>query len=387
VDFPVKHIKGPPLPPPATIGFLGGGQLERMTILAGRRMGYRFRVYAPGGNSPAGGVADVEIDGDFDDEEQLTLFADGLDAVICQFENIPARSMEFLSENLPVSPHPDVLRVCQNRRREKKFLSEKGFPLPAFRFVRSKNELFTAVKEIGRPCILKRAVFGYDGKGQYKIDMNTDLEDLWNDFKFPLGTVEEWVDYQGEYSVICARGVSGEDRVFPMIENQHVNNILHLSVVPARLSEAKQKEAKAIAEAITDTLGVIGLLTVEFFLTKDGRWLVNELAPRPHNSGHFSFDACATSQFEQHLRAICGIPLGDTRLLSPICMVNLLGDLWEKGQPNWNRVLQEPRARLHLYGKDEARKGRKMGHFCVLDEDVESALETARAIYQDLAQK
>jgi 5-(carboxyamino)imidazole ribonucleotide synthase len=370
--------------PPARIGFLGGGQLERMCLLAGRRMGYQFRIYAPGGEQSASCVADHATEGDYDDEEQLSLFADGLALVTCQFENIPARTLEFLENVLPVFPSSKAMRICQNRRVEKEFLHENGFPLPRNGSVRSLSDLIDGVRELGTPCLLKRASFGYDGKGQYKIEKDTDLQALWTEFKFPAGTLEEWVDFAAEYSVIVGRAADGTCSTFPVARNLHRNNILHMTSVPSGLPEEVEKEVCRIACSIADKLEIVGLLTVEFFRTNDGRWLVNELAPRAHNSGHFSFDACLTSQFEQHLRLICGLPPGTARLLNPVCMINLLGDLWKKGTPDWNQILRVPDAKLHLYGKEEPREGRKMGHFCVLSDTVEEATRRAEEIYQNL---
>lgn len=361
--------------------------MERMSLLAGRRMGYNFRVYAPGSEESAACVADNAIEGDYDDEEQLSLFADGLGLVTCQFENIPARTLENLQQVLPVYPSPEILSICQNRRREKQFLEQNGFPIAAYRLIQSLQDLTAGVDDLGTPCVLKRAAFGYDGKGQHKITQNTDLKALWTEFKFPVGTLEAWVDYSAEYSVIIGRTRNGSCKAFPVAKNLHINNILHLTSVPSGLSPEEEKEAVDIATEVGSQLGIVGLLTVEFFRTKDGRWLINELAPRTHNSGHFSFDACLTSQFEQHLRAICGLPLGDTRLLSPVCMINLLGDLWKHEAPDWRLILRDPTARLHLYGKGQARPGRKMGHFCVLAPEVREATQRAEAIFSALCKE
>ncbi|MDX2110628.1 MAG: 5-(carboxyamino)imidazole ribonucleotide synthase [Verrucomicrobiota bacterium] len=366
--------------PGSTIGILGGGQLGRMSVLSGRRMGYKFIIYEPSAGSAAGMVADKEINASYTDLSALEAFGDAVDVVTLEFENVPTIALSVLEKKRPVHPSKEVLGTCQNRLKEKLFLRTNGIPCAPFEVVHSAEELSQAVAKLGLPCVLKTADFGYDGKGQHKIVGTENLAELWKKLGYHTGVVEKWISFQGEYSVICARNEQGEEAVFPVAENQHVHHILHTTIVPARISEALVKEAEDCALLIARKLNVIGLLAVELFLTTEGKWLVNELAPRPHNSGHYSFDACLTSQFEQHVRAVCGLPLGSTALLRPVVMINLLGDIWKYGEPDWSVLLSEPSVKLHLYDKGEPRPGRKMGHFCVLANDVEDALLSARKL-------
>lgn len=374
-------------PPGATIGLLGGGQLGRMFAIAARRMGYRVHTLEPSPDSPAGQISDREFIGAFDDLELIAEFGDSVDVVTFEFENIPAGVVDFLSRQSVVRPRSEVLNICQNREREKSFLLRKGYPIAHYSVITSQSELIEELEHIAKPSVLKTADFGYDGKGQRKIIPGDRIDA----FESGRAVLEEWIELDRELSVVCARAVSGEIRCFPMAENVHTNHILDYSIVPARCSEALQDEAQAVAMAIAEDLDVVGLIAVEFFLTKDHKLLVNELAPRPHNSGHYTFDACVTSQFEQQLRAVCGLPLGSPELLRPIVMVNLLGDLWQAGPnwerigPNWDKILCHPNTKLHLYGKLEARPGRKMGHYCVLASSQEDALALALQIKSEIA--
>lgn len=370
--------------PGKTIGIFGGGQLGRMTAIEARKMGYRIHIYEPAKNPPAGETADRLVTASYDDEEHLRDFLAEVDVATFEFENIPANFLYKAAEIRPVYPSPDVLLICQNREREKKFLRENGFPHAAFAVVSSADELQKAVETLQAPCVLKTATFGYDGKGQIKIEAGDDLATIWKEFGNERGVVEEWISYQAELSVICAVNRAGETALFPVSENIHTDHILEYSIVPARFDQNVHEAAAEIALKIAQTLKVVGLIAVEFFLTSGGRLLINELAPRPHNSGHYSFDACITSQFEQQVRAVCGLPLGSTKILSPTVMCNLLGDLWENGEPDWQTILKHPQAKLHLYGKTEARPGRKMGHFSILAEDVETALRDAQTIKREL---
>ncbi len=367
-----------PIPPGSTIGCLGGGQLGRMFALAARKMGYRVHTVDPTPDSPTGQISDREYNVPFTDIPTLLEFAAGVDVVTYEFENIPVEALDALAPVVALRPGRNVLYTTQNRRREKEFLQEHHFPVAPFRVVQSEVDLREAVKTLGCPCVLKTADFGYDGKGQQKIVYETDLTATWKKHGASTGIVEAWVPFAAELSVVVARGAviaEGERQVqaFPPTVNDHTNHILATSVAPAPLAASIAARAQSIATDIAVKLDVVGLLAVEFFLTRRGDLLVNELAPRPHNSGHFSFDACVTSQFEQQLRAVCGLPLGETRLLSPVVMRNLLGDVWANGTPDWAGLLALPGLRLHLYGKSEARPGRKMGHYCVLSPTLEQA--------------
>ena len=362
------------IPPGGVVGILGGGQLGRMLAIAARRMGYRVHAYEPQPDCPAGQICDVEVNAPYSDSASLEKFARGVDVISFEFENIPRAALDTVSALKPVRPRGEVLHICQNREREKNFLRSKGFPCAPFRMVDSSETLASALAEIGSPSVLKTADFGYDGKGQLKISGPADATELWQRFGAPRGVLEKWIPFEAELSVVCARGLNGEVVPFPCSENIHENHILDLSIVPARFAPEIAERAEKIAASIAEALDVVGLIAVEFFLTRDGELLVNELAPRPHNSGHFSFDACATSQFEQQLRAVCGLPLGSPELLRPVVMWNILGDLWKNGEPDWSGVLSEPLAKLHLYGKSEARPGRKMGHVCVMADSTAEAL-------------
>ncbi len=366
-----------PVLPGATLGFLGGGQLGRMSALAARRMGYGVAVFDPAADGPASQVADAEVVAPWSDLGALERFAELAGVATIEFENIPAAAAETVAARIPLRPGPEVLRTCQNRERERGFLASRGYPQPDFRIVASAGELADALAELARPCVLKTVESGYDGKGQVKVGPGSGAGAVWQAWGGTRGILEEWVAFELELSVVCARGLDGRTMAFPAAENLHTHHILDLSIVPGRFDAAVEAEARRLAEGIANDLGVVGLIAVEFFLATDGRLLVNELAPRPHNSGHYTLDAALTSQFEQHVRAVCGLPLGDPRLLSPVVMVNLLGDLWAGGEPDWAGLLGDPRVKLHLYGKREARPGRKMGHFCVLDPSLESALAAA----------
>jgi len=361
--------------PGGIVGVLGGGQLGRMLAIAARRMGYRVHTFEPQADCPAGQISDVEVNASYDDPCALEEFARAVDVVSFEFENIPIAAIGRIAKLRPVRPRGEVLHVCQNREREKLFLRANQIPCAPFELVDSADSLRSALDVIGTPSVLKTADFGYDGKGQVKLRGGEDPGEIWRRFGAPRGVLEKWIDFQSELSVICARGIDGSMEAFPVSENHHANHILDLSIVPGRFPVAVQREATDLAKRITGALDVVGLLAVEMFLTAGGDLIVNELAPRPHNSGHFTFDACLTSQFEQQLRSVCGLPLGATNLLRPVVMWNLLGDLWNAGEPDWRAILSDPRAKLHLYGKAEARPGRKMGHVCVLADSVEEALE------------
>ena len=374
-----------PLLPGGVIGILGGGQLGRMSALAARRLGYRVRTFDPSPTACAAAVADEHVTAEWGDTAALTRFAQGCGRVTLEFENIPPSTVEFVARSVPCHPSASVLATCQNRRREKEFLRSAGIPCADFAVVSSLEELRAAAQAVGFPCVLKTADFGYDGKGQVKLPTAAaDLADAWSRIGGVMGVLEAWVPFQMEISVLVARTVDGRTAVYDPAENIHRNHILHLSLSPARVAEATAAEARALALSIAAKIGLVGLLAVEMFV-KDGRIIVNELAPRPHNSGHQTFDANETSQFEQHVRAVCGLPLGGTRPLAPSAMVNLLGDLWRGGvEPDWTKVLADPAAKLHLYDKGKAAPGRKMGHVTVTAADVDAAARRAEALHAAL---
>lgn len=370
-----------PILPGATIGLLGGGQLGRMFTMAARKLGYRVHIFEPTPDSPAGQLADREFNNAYTDFAALEEFARGVDVVSYEFENIPVAALDCLAKYVTIHPSRDILHMSQNRRREKEYLRQHGFPVAPFHVVDSEESLRRAVKDLG-VCVLKTADFGYDGKGQIKLDGSEDLSAVWKQHGAAVGVVEKWITFNAELSVIVARTPSGETRCFPVAHNHHEHHILAVTQAPAPFDAAIHTEACRLAETLARQTELVGLLAVEMFLTPEGTLLINETAPRPHNSGHYSFDACVTSQFEQQLRAVCGLPLGQTNLLCPVLMRNLLGDLWEKGTPPWEKLLAMPGLRLHLYGKSEARPGRKMGHYCVLAD----TLDHARAIDQQAQQ-
>ncbi len=363
--------------PGATIGVLGSGQLGRMLALAARRMGYRVHTLSPGEDTPTGQVADLEITADFEDLDAIRAFAKGVHVVTFEFENVPTEAAAAAAELVPVRPSGAALHITQQRAREKAFLADRGFPTTPCAAVHTLDELAVALGRIGGPAIIKTAAFGYDGKGQHRISSIEDAERVWGLIGHQEAVVEHVVEFTHELSVIAARGLDGAFAHFGAIENTHRNHILDVSVSPARVPPRAAAEAVSLTRAIMDELSYVGVLCVEFFLTTDGRLLVNEIAPRPHNSGHLTFDACVTSQFEQQVRAVCGLPLGSTTQLKPAAMVNLLGDLWADGEPDWSGALALPDVKLHLYGKAEPRVGRKMGHLTAMAESAEEAVEKA----------
>jgi len=353
-----------------------------MFAIAARRMGYRVHAFDPTSDCPAGQVADVEVSAPYDDIDAALRFARDVDVVTFEFENIPAETLAAIAEIRPVHPSPQVLHVARHRLREKTFLHDNGFPVTRFRAVHSVDEVQIALRELGLPAVLKTIDFGYDGKGQVRIDRLDQAADAWRVMGRPVGILEAYVPFVKELSVICVRGQNGALATFPVAENSHQRHILDVTIAPAQISEAMARQAVNLAADIAARLDVVGVLAVEMFLVGEGKLLVNELAPRPHNSGHFTFDACVTSQFEQQLRAACGLPLGDVTLLRPAAMANLLGDLWANGEPNWPAALAFADVKLHLYGKGEARPGRKMGHLTALAVTTQQArdlVERARS--------
>ena len=355
--------------PGARIGIFGGGQLGRMMIIAGRPMGYRFHVFDPSENCTAGRIADACTTANYDDVEALKAFAKSVDVVTLEFENIDAAAVDIVAKITPVLPKADILRICQNRSKEKKFLSSIDVPVAPYGVAKSAEAMAKAIEKVGKPCVVKSAESGYDGKGQIRITSfkASDKKKIWKSIGAPEVVVEKWIEHTGEFSCICARRADGASRMFPMARNAHRNHILAESTIPCGLPAPVEAEGQRVTRKIAEELDVVGLITVEFFLGENNTLLVNELAPRPHNSGHYTIDACITSQFEQHLRAVCGLPLGDPSLHTPAKMLNLLGDRWEDGEPDWEDMLKDPRAHLHLYDKGDARPGRKMGHVTYLE--------------------
>lgn len=373
VDFVANHM----ILPGKTIGILGGGQLGRMLAQAAIRLGYRVHVFEPQAGCPAGAVAHKEVNAAYEDLAALTAFARECDVVTYEFENVPAAPLKAIEAVTLLRPHWSVLETAQNRSREKRWLRENGFPHAPFAEVAAGGDLAAGIGAMGVPCVVKTADFGYDGKGQLKVLNAADVPAAVRRFAGQPVVIEQFVDFACEVSVVVARGDSGAVEVFPVTENIHTNHILDFSIVPARVSVTVSARAADLGRRAAEKIGLVGVMGVELFVTRSGEVLVNELAPRPHNSGHYTIDACTTSQFEQQVRAICGLPLGETALLSPVVMVNILGDAWVGGEPRWADLLAHAGVHLHLYGKTEPRPGRKMGHFTVLAADAAVALELA----------
>lgn len=345
------------IPPGATLGILGGGQLGRMTALAAARLGYSCHVFAPEEDSPAFAVARATR-ASYEDERALEAFAASVSVVTLEFENVPVTALELLSRYVPVRPNAAVLAVAQDRLAEKSFLAGHRFPVASHREVRDAGEARRALSEIGGRGVLKTARFGYDGRGQRIVESPEEAEEAFAALGAGPKVLEAFVDFEREISVVTARRANGERASYPPVENRHEDHILRTTLAPAPITPSLATEAVALAEAVAQTLGVIGLLAVEMFVTRDGRLVINELAPRPHNSGHWTLDACPVSQFEQLVRAVCDLPLGDPDPFAAAVMDNLLGEEVR----DWPRLLAEPGARVHLYGKREIRPGRKMGH-------------------------
>ena len=356
----------------------GSGQLGRMFAIEARKMGYRVHTFSPDSDTPTGQIADIETQASYDDLYEVRTFAQSVDVVTFEFENVPSATVDAAAEFVDVFPRGDILHITQNRLREKTFLSNAGFPITPFRHVSRLEELEQAIEHIGVPSVLKTAGFGYDGKGQSRIDSLSDTTAAFETLHGQEAVLEAFVDFEKEVSVVCARDRLGNFAHYGVIENGHKNHILDVSTAPALISERVYKDSIDLTASIARSLDYVGTLCVEYFLTGDGRLLVNELAPRPHNSGHLTFDACVTSQFEQQLRAVCGLPLGSTEFLSPASMANLLGDVWTDGEPNWPAALDSPAVKLHLYGKAEPRPGRKMGHLTAIARTGAEAAELVR---------
>ena len=363
-----------PVLPGSAIGVLGSGQLGRMFAIAARRMGYRVHTLSPDEDTPTGQIADVEINAPYEDLDAVREFASRVSVVTFEFENVPAPTAAAAATCAPVRPSGHILHTTQHRLREKTFLENAGLPLTPFRRVGNLEDLRRAARELGLPAVLKTADFGYDGKGQFRIRHMSDLENGWQAVGQREAVLEAFIDFDCEISVVAARTIDGDIVHYGAIENRHRNGILDISTAPAAVTDKIRREAIEIASAVLEKLEVVGVLCVEFFVCKDGRLLINELAPRPHNSGHFTVDANFTSQFEQQLRAVCLLPLGAVTQHTPAAMANLLGELWGDGEPDWVNAVSIADVKLHLYGKSTPRPGRKMGHLTVLASTTERAL-------------
>jgi 5-(carboxyamino)imidazole ribonucleotide synthase len=370
--------------PGAALGVLGGGHLGRMFAIAARRMGYRVHTFSPEDDSPAGQVADLEITASYEDLDALRTFARGVDVVTFEFENVPIEATDAVEDLVPVRPSGVALHTAQQRAREKMFLADRGVPTAPFAAAATLDELWDAVARVGTPAVIKTAAFGYDGMGQHKVMTPADVEHVWTAMGHQEAVIEKFIALQAEISVVAARGTDGTIVAFPPFENRLRNHILDLTTVPAVISSATANRAAEIARTILEELQYIGVLCVEFFVSTDGELLVNELVPRPHNSGHLTVDAAVTSQFEQQVRAICGLPLGSAEIPRPAAMANLLGDLWADGEPNWVAACRFTDVKLHLYGKTNPRPGRKMGHLTAVGSTVQEAQDRVIAARDSL---
>lgn len=373
--------------PGSIIGVLGGGQLGRMFAMSARRLGYRVHTLAPEHDTPTGQIADVEVEASYDDIDRIRDFARAVDVVTFEFENVPAAAAAAAAEHAIVRPSGRALEIAQHRIHEKSFLEAHGLPVVPFAAVTSQDDLLAGVRRIGSPAVLKTATLGYDGKGQVPIRGDVDPLEAWTTLRRQPAVLEAFIDLECEISVIGARGVDGAVVQFGAIRNVHRHHILDVSTAPADVPPALERHAAEVMQAVLEALEYVGVLCVEFFISRDGRLLINELAPRPHNSGHLTFDACRTSQFEEQVRAICGLPLGSTELLQPAAMANLLGDLWEDGEPDWGAALAYPDVKLHLYGKGAARPGRKIGHLTALAATPSEARAHVLAAREALTQR
>jgi len=362
--------------PSATLGMLGGGQLARFFVIAAHEMGYKVVVLDPDQKSPAGLLADRHLCAAYDDAAALDEMARTCVAVTTEFENVPASTLDALAKSVPVHPAASAVAVCQHRVSEKNFLRNNGFPHAPYAEINAEADIPAAESGL-YPGILKVARFGYDGKGQARVSSPEEASAAFRSFKSEQCVLEKRLTLDYEVSVVLARDVKGNIQAFPTVENSHRHGILDVSIAPARGSAEVREQAQALARGVAEKLGYVGTLGVEFFVC-NGSLYVNEMAPRPHNSGHYTIDACVTNQFEQQVRALCGLPLGDPRLHSPAVMVNLLGEVWPDGrEPDWSALFAQPDLKLHLYGKHEARPGRKMGHFTVIGSDVNAVLDAA----------
>lgn len=362
------------VPPGSTIGILGSGQLGRMLAIEARRLGYRVYVFSPDRETPAGALADREFTADYEDVDAVAAFAREVHVVTFEFENVSAASAGAARLHSIVRPAGEILQIAQHRIDEKTFLESADAPVGSFRPLVTDEDLRDATNAWRGPAVLKTATLGYDGKGQRKVMRSSDLADAWNELGGVECILEDLIDFDKEVSVVIARGIDGVTADYGVIENRHVNHILDVSFAPAAISEATRREAREVAHRVAEALQLVGLMCIEMFVLRDGSILVNEIAPRPHNSGHLTIEGSVTNQFEQQIRAVCGLPLGSTRFHSPVAMANLLGDLWENGTPDWSPALAVEGVKLHLYGKAHAKPGRKMGHLTAVADSADDAL-------------
>ena len=371
--------------PGSTIGILGGGQLGRMMAMEGRRMGYRVGVLDPQKNGPAAQAADFHVQSEFAADPGVSDFIRQVDVVTIETELIPEKFLADIEKTKKTHPSHHILALVQDRLTQRQFLQEHGFPQTSFGAVTDVKSLGRCIEQVRFPAILKKRRSGYDGKGQVRVQHGDGLNDAWQKLGNTPSILESVVPFEKEFSVILARGAEGEIQIYPLAENIHRKNILHATQVPAQIDNRVRSRAEELTISLAETVNYCGVLAVEFFLLDNDTLLINEIAPRPHNSGHFTFGACATSQFEQHLRAICSLPLGDPSLMQPVVMVNLLSDLWLNGEPQWEHLLAHSHIKLHLYGKQPSHPGRKMGHFLYFSQECHNMLDRAENILREIS--
>lgn len=370
--------------PGGTIGILGGGQLGRMLAMEGRRMGYRIGVLDPVENCPAAQVADFWVQSELTNVQRVIDFASQVDVVTIETELVPWMILADIETNQATRPSSSVLALIQDRLVQREFLQDHRFPQTPFGSIKDRTTLTAAAQHVTFPAILKKRRSGYDGKGQIRVTGVDHLNEAWRELQEVPCVLEAVAPFKMELSVVLARSLQGEIQLYPLAENAHRQNVLHTTRVPTRVSDTIRLRAEKLAVSLSEALDYCGVMAVELFLLEDDTLLINEIAPRPHNSGHFTFGACVTSQFEQHLRAICGLPLGDTTLMHPVVMMNLLGDLWRNGPPRLDRLLAHPQVRLHLYGKTHAAPGRKMGHFLLIGDNPDQSYQQAEGLLQGM---
>ncbi|MEQ8765449.1 MAG: 5-(carboxyamino)imidazole ribonucleotide synthase [Planctomycetota bacterium] len=372
------------LPAGSVIGVIGGGQLARMIALEARRFGFEIAVLDPEGDCPAAQIAEHWVEGALNDLEAAKRLAEISDVITLDTEHVDAALLNSLEAITPVRPSAQVLGTIQDRWTQRQFLSENGLPQPVYHSIRDEDECADVAEKMPGGGVLKTRRFGYDGRGQARAASGDEIGSAWARLERAPVVIEEWIDFEREISVVLARGLDGHIELYPVVENRHERHILKTSHAPAQIAASLSREAERLAARIAEALDAFGVVAVEMFVTRDQKLLINEIAPRVHNSGHFTLGACVTSQFEQHLRGISGLPLGDPSLLRPAVLFNLLGDLWKSGEPDWTRVLAHKEARLHLYGKKQPFPGRKMGHVLLLDEDLSRAEANAESILEAL---